>query len=64
MTDIAAAIGIEQLKKLPEFNKKRQENANVLTEGLTGVKGVRVPAVPDGMRHVYHQYTIRAHLRD
>jgi len=64
MTDIAAAIGLEQLKKLPEFNKKRQENAKILSEGLNDVKGVSVPYVPEGMRHVYHQYTIRAQKRD
>jgi dTDP-4-amino-4,6-dideoxygalactose transaminase len=64
MTDIAAAIGLEQLKKLPEFNKKRQENAKILSEGLNDVKGVRVPYVPEGMRHVFHQYTIRAQKRD
>ena len=64
MTDIAAAIGIEQLKKLPAFNEKRQDNAKILTEGLKDVKGVQVPYVPEGMRHVYHQYTIRAQKRD
>ena len=32
--------------------------------GLNDVKGVRVPYVPEGMRHVFHQYTIRAERRD
>jgi dTDP-4-amino-4,6-dideoxygalactose transaminase len=64
MTDIAAAIGIEQLKKLPAFNEKRRDNAKTLNEGLNDVKGVRVPYVPEGMRHVFHQYTIRAERRD
>ena len=56
MTDIQAAIGFEQLKKLAGFNRTRQENARYLSSGL---RGVVVPTVPDGYEHVYHQYTIR-----
>ena len=56
MTDIQAAIGIEQLKKLEKFNQTRRENAHYLSEHL---KGVAVPVVPEGYEHVYHQYTIR-----
>ena len=56
MTDVHAAIGLEQLKKLPGFNQKRQENAIYFTENL---KGIITPEVPEGYEHVYHQYTIR-----
>ncbi len=56
MTDLQAAIGFEQLKKLDGFNKKRQANAMFLSDHL---KGVIVPFVPKGYEHVYHQYTIR-----
>ncbi len=56
MTDIAAAIGLEQLKKLGRFNEIRQANAGFLSANL---RGVVVPAVPKGCKHVYHQYTIR-----
>jgi dTDP-4-amino-4,6-dideoxygalactose transaminase len=56
MTDILAAIGLEQLKKLERFNEKRLANAKFLS---THLKGVTVPAVPNGCKHVYHQYTIR-----
>jgi perosamine synthetase len=64
MNDLSAAIGIEQLKKLEGFNEKRISNATRFTEGLKGVKQVMPPYVPKGMRHVYHQYTIRAKKRD
>ncbi len=33
-TDMQAAIGVAQLKKVPEFTKKRQENFAMLKEGL------------------------------
>lgn len=56
MTDVHAAIGHEQLKKLDAFNKKRQNNAAYLSEGLSGVG---LPQTPDGYQHVYHQYTVR-----
>jgi dTDP-4-amino-4,6-dideoxygalactose transaminase len=56
MTDVHAAIGHEQLKKLPKFNEARQRNAKFLSEHL---QGVTVPYVPSECEHVYHQYTIR-----
>lgn len=56
MTDIHAAIGRAQLKKLEGWTKKRQENANFFNEHL---KGVKTPLVMRGAVHVYHQYTIR-----
>jgi dTDP-4-amino-4,6-dideoxygalactose transaminase len=56
MTDLHAAIGLAQLKKLDKFNAQRQANAKFLSENL---KGVIVPHIPDGNSHVFHQYTIR-----
>jgi len=56
MTDIHAAIGLAQLKKLQHFNKSRVENARYLSDNL---KYVHVPRVPEGYEHVFHQYTIR-----
>ena len=61
MTDITAAIGIEQLRKLPNFIKKRRENAKYLDENL---KGVETPYVLENTKHVYHQYTIKTKNRD
>ena len=64
MNDISAAIGIEQLKKLEGFNEKRIANARVLSDGMADVKQIRTPHVPEGYRHVFHQYSIRAKKRD
>jgi perosamine synthetase len=58
MTDIAAAIGLCQLKKLPGFNMKRIQNAKDLTAGIKNAR-IITPVVRDGCRHVFHQYTIR-----
>jgi perosamine synthetase len=59
MTDIAAAIGIVQLKKLENFNKKRVENAKYLTENIDEIDGINSPYVAPNVRHVFHQYTVR-----
>ncbi len=59
MTDIAAAIGICQLKKLEQFNDKRIENAKILTEGLSEIRGLILPQVKPNAKHVFHQYTVR-----
>lgn len=59
MTDIAAAIGIEQLKRIDDFNKKRTKNAQTLTEGLKNIKGLITPVIKRNYKHVFHQYAIR-----
>ena len=56
MTDIHAAIGRVQLRKLPNWTQKRKENAKFYDENLVGVV---TPNVPELNSHVYHQYTIR-----
>ncbi len=58
MTNIQAAIGIHQLRKLKDFNRKRIENAKFFTDNLKGVNSIRTPFTPEGFKHVYHQYTI------
>jgi dTDP-4-amino-4,6-dideoxygalactose transaminase len=56
MTDLHAAIGRVQLKKLAGWTKQRQNNAARLDREL---EGVITPPVGRGAEHVYHQYTIR-----
>lgn len=56
MTDIHAAIGLEQLKKLEARNQQRHLNASYLNLHLLGVI---TPATPEGYGHVFHQYTVR-----
>ncbi|MEN6291420.1 MAG: DegT/DnrJ/EryC1/StrS family aminotransferase [Methanobacterium sp.] len=59
MTDIAAAIGVVQIKRLEEFNEKRIENAEYLTEHINSIEGIESPYVAENVRHVFHQYTVR-----
>jgi dTDP-4-amino-4,6-dideoxygalactose transaminase len=55
MSDLHAAIGREQLRKLPTWNQRRVENAAFLSEHLTSVT---VPRTAVGATHVFHQYTV------
>jgi perosamine synthetase len=57
MTEIQAAIGRVQLKKLPRWTDMRINNANYFDGNLQGY--VDVPSVPVNFKHVYHQYTIK-----
>ncbi len=59
MTDIAAAIGIEQLKKLDGFTEARQKNAAYLNSLLKDIAGIAIPVTRNNCEHVFHQYTIR-----
>lgn len=64
MTDIAAAIGLVQLRRLPGFTQQRQANAAVLDQALEGHAALTAPPVRPGAVHVYHQYTVRSAERD
>jgi dTDP-4-amino-4,6-dideoxygalactose transaminase len=63
LTNIAAAIGVHQLERLPDFVERRRENAARLTDRLIETEAV-TPTEPEGYRHSYHQYTIRCGNRD
>lgn len=59
LTDVHAAIGLAQLRKLAGFNATRRRNAEALTRGLRQIEGVIPPLERAGYTHVYHQYTVR-----
>ncbi len=61
MTDIQAAVGIIQLRKLDDLNRRRIENAAYITEGLKDVPGLTLPRVMPDRKHVFHLYPIEIH---
>jgi dTDP-4-amino-4,6-dideoxygalactose transaminase len=63
MTDIQAAIALEQLKKLEKFNARRNEIANKYNEAFSKLD-IKLPVKTPGSTHVYHQYTLRVKDRD
>jgi UDP-4-amino-4-deoxy-L-arabinose-oxoglutarate aminotransferase len=60
MTDISAAMGICQLRRLDELNRKREELAMIYRERLSGVEEIlplRDPPYP--FRHAWHLFIVR-----
>ena len=56
MSDIHAAIGRVQLRRLSRWTERRRSNAFYYLKHL---EGVSLPKEVEGYRHVYHQFTIK-----
>ncbi len=59
MTDLQAAIGLSQLRRISEITRRRQAHATVLDAALADVAAIQAPIVRAGNKHVFHQYTTR-----
>jgi dTDP-4-amino-4,6-dideoxygalactose transaminase len=59
MTDIQAAIGIEQLKKLPDLVSQRRTLADRYRELLAHVPGLGLPVEPDWARSNWQSFCVR-----
>jgi len=56
MTDIAASMGIHQLKKANNFQQKRAHIAALYDEALAGLPIIRPPHAAEGDVHSWHLY--------
>ena len=61
MTELLAAVGTAQLKKLPSFLEKRRKNAEFLGEKLGVLGKVVPPKEPEGRKSAWYLYTLRLH---
>ena len=59
LTDIAAALGIHQLKKAHAFAQRRAEIAALYHRALQGLPVILPPAAPAGDLHAWHLYVLR-----
>jgi dTDP-4-amino-4,6-dideoxygalactose transaminase len=59
LTEIQAAIGIEQLKKLKKIIKKKTEIANYLSKNLSKLPGLEIPYLKKNRTHVYYSYPMK-----
>src|SRR5207249_1462289 len=59
MTDLAAALGLEQLKKLEARTVRRSEIAKAYSTGLAQMHGICLPQVAPRSTHAWHLYLIR-----
>ncbi len=58
MTDIQAAIGIVQLKKLDRFIDERQKWADYYTQNLSAIPWLKSPFIPTGYKHGWQSYVL------
>ncbi|MGH9405913.1 MAG: DegT/DnrJ/EryC1/StrS family aminotransferase [Terriglobia bacterium] len=59
MTDIQAAIGLHQLRKLSEFHARRCQIARRYTEAFLEVPELQVPTNHPHVDHAWHIYALR-----
>lgn len=59
LTDIAAALGLHQLKRAEAFQQRRAELAAAYDAALAGLPLVLPPHPPAGDRHAWHLYVVR-----
>ncbi|MFC1883617.1 DegT/DnrJ/EryC1/StrS family aminotransferase [Thermodesulfobacteriota bacterium] len=59
LTELQAAIGVEQLKKIDKHVGRREKLAQVLTTGVDDLEGLIPPKSREGCRHVYYEWALR-----
>ena len=59
MTDIQAAIGIQQLRRLEGFISRRRGIAERYSAAFSDLREFLLPHDPPGCKHTYHLYTVR-----
>jgi len=66
MTDVQAALGIHQIKKLDRFIDVRREYAHIYNDGFRELAGAITPFEDPRAKHIYHLYPLLldGHTRD
>jgi perosamine synthetase len=59
MTDIAGALGVNQLKKADEFYEARKRIAEEFTREMSDIPGLILPSERADVKHSWHLYIIR-----
>jgi len=59
MADIQASLGLHQLRKLPQFQKRREEIAKAYDEAFDDLDAIETPFVKPDIKHAWHLYVIK-----
>lgn len=62
MTDIAAAMGIQQLRKCDRFWEIRRQYAALYHDGFSDLPEITTPVVQNNVQHAWHLYVIQLDL--
>ena len=58
MSDVQANVGMVQLSKLLWMNKRRNEIARLMSEGLSDLDEITTPVIPKDRTHSFHLYPV------
>ena len=62
LTDLAAAIGLEQLKKCDQFYEARRRIARHYEQAFSNLPEVQIPSSASDVQHAWHLYVIQLRL--
>jgi dTDP-4-amino-4,6-dideoxygalactose transaminase len=62
LTDVAAAIGIHQLRRAEALRREREALAKCFTEALADVQQLQLPPAPPDRLHAWHLFPVRLNL--
>ena len=62
MTDIQAALGLWQLRKLARFQQRRREVVDAYRRGFAGEDALELPVERPTVEHAWHLYVLRLRL--
>ena len=64
MNDVAAAMGLVQLSRLPDLNRRRREIVKLYNEGLADISWGQLPVEREHVHSAWHIYAIRVTERE
>lgn len=64
LSELQAAIGIEQWKKLDQFNDHRIQLCHYISEELSSLEGLHIPQYPSNQKHVFYVYPLRIDAKE
>ncbi|MGB4782067.1 DegT/DnrJ/EryC1/StrS family aminotransferase, partial [Candidatus Methylomirabilis sp.] len=62
LTDLAAALGIQQLRRSDDFYKRRREIARMYSAGFSGLEACMPPGEAENGTHAWHLYILQLNL--
>ncbi|MBN1688948.1 MAG: DegT/DnrJ/EryC1/StrS family aminotransferase [Candidatus Omnitrophica bacterium] len=62
MMDLQAAIGIHQMRKLPQFMDRRRQIVKIYHQAFSQLGEIEIPTEKTGVDHAWHLYILRLNL--